>query len=183
MKLTSPRAQMLTPDMWRVVRIITVSKMVGGRPFTADIYYERSIIPQYPVTTVVDKYGFGLSKCTCVKDDIDKFLFDAIGSLYQIDAEIEEVVMFDIERNSVNKYLSGSPIVNNYIKFTPVIDRSKQFCNYDIFQFELPAVVRCLPDDQFAISLFDGNTKNIPYMIDEQEKVLKLVTALQEKIK
>lgn len=82
MKLTSPIAQMLTPDMWRVVRIITVSKMVGGRLFTADIYYERSINPQYPVTTASDKYGFGLSKCTCVKDDIDKFLLDAIGSLY-----------------------------------------------------------------------------------------------------
>lgn len=37
MKLTFPRAQMLTPDMWRVVRIITVSKMVGGRPFMADV--------------------------------------------------------------------------------------------------------------------------------------------------
>lgn len=36
MKLTSPIAQMLTPDMWRVVRIITVSKVVGGQPFTAE---------------------------------------------------------------------------------------------------------------------------------------------------
>lgn len=180
MQYTMANATQLQPHEWRCVRIITVSREVGGRLFMADIVYERAINNQYPVTTSQDASVF-FNKCICVKDQLDHFIEDVIAGTYKIELEMEEIVMFNIDRDDVSKYLSCYQQQTFQIQLTPVLD-SRFAINSDIFQFELPMYVHCLKDDTFAKDLFSKVGK-VPYLHQEYETVTNLVLELQNKVK
>lgn len=172
-------ATQLPPNEWCCVRIITVSREVGERLFTADIVYERAINDQYPVATTDDASSL-LKKCTCPKDNLDQFLLAVIANAYKIEHEMEEIVMFDIDRYDINKYLSCYQQQAFLMQLTPVLD-ARFAVEPDVFQFELPMYVHCLENDTYAKNLFSKVGK-VPYLHQEYAKVNNLVLELQNKI-
>lgn len=175
-------ATALQADDWRCVRIITVSLNFGGRPITADVIYERAITENYKVDSQ-QKDDFGFKRCICEKDVFDNFIFNAISRVFNIESEMQEIVMFNIEREEINKYKSSYVASTFSIRLVPVLDIHKLNSNNDVFQIDLPLFIHADPNDIIAIPLMQNKVCSLPYALVDFVKISQFAFNLQNQLK
>jgi len=176
------QATALRPQEWRCVRIITVSLNVGSTTLTADVIYERAITDVYKVDTTINN-EFELKQCICEKDKYDNFIYGALSQLFHIEYESQEVVMFNIERETIENMKSSYVRTMIPIRFSPVLDVRMPYANQDVFQVDLPLYVHTTQEDLFTIQLFANKVCKIPYALSDYSKISQFSLEFQLQLK